>query len=223
MRVWKKGMASLWALLLLSSVLWLFLLLDAELLALQRANLGERVRYLQQREPLLARSVLPNADQLCRQTAETQAESDSFRLTFADLADNEQQHHLLCRNMSLFKYLPQQALASKIGDFLNTETKQWAFLTLPLSAEDYRHGGVLWLAENSEWQLQQDFYGVVIAEGDLSLSGDGTLFGAVIHNGKVRLARQDQIVFRPHLLEKIAAEHQQWLYQQGSWHDFNPL
>lgn len=226
MRFWKKGMTSLWALLLLSSVLWLFLLLDTELLALQRANFGERLRYLQQREPLLARSVLANADQFCRQTAETQAERDSFRLTFADVADDKQQtqqHYLLCRKMSLFKQLPQQGLVSKIDDFLNAEVTQWKFLTLPLSAEDYRRGGVLWLAENGEWQLQQDFYGVVISEGDLSLSGDSTLFGAVIHNGKVRLARQDQIVFQPHLLEKIAAEYQQWHYQQGSWHDFNPL
>ncbi|MGV6988860.1 DUF2572 family protein [Testudinibacter sp. P80/BLE/0925] len=223
MLAWKKGMASLWALLLLSSVLWLFLLVDHDVLGLQRANLGERMRYLQQREPLLARSLSPDADSACRQAAINRAESDTFRLTFAGADKQTQRHFVLCRQLSLFKQLPQQALASKIGDFLNAEVEQFTFLTLPLSAEDYQRGGILWLVENAEWQLQQDFYGVVITEGDLSLNGDGTLFGAVIHNGKVRLERQDQIVFTPQVIEKTAAEYQQWQYRQGSWHDFNPL
>ncbi|KGQ69745.1 hypothetical protein OA57_08855 [Chelonobacter oris] len=218
----KKGLVTLWSLLILASVLCLFLWRDGEILALQRANMGERWRYLQQREPLLTQSIMPDSDELCRQAAAGQSAVSSFRIEFVLPANASQRHYLLCRRHSLFKRLPQQALQQGVADFVQNP-ESWQPLTLPLSKADYAQRAVLWLKTDSEWVMEADFYGIVLAEADLQIRGEGTIFGAVIHNGKVLLGERNRLVFQPHLLEKIAAEHQQWRYQAGSWHDFDPL
>ena len=85
----KKGIVTLWSLLILSGSLLLFLMLDDEILASQRANVAERLRYLSQREQLLQQSIGIDADALCRRQGELQQqESRFFQVTFNLSSDN---------------------------------------------------------------------------------------------------------------------------------------
>lgn len=218
----KNGIAALWSLLWLSSILSLFLLFDGELLALHRANIGERLRYLQQREALLQQSLIADVDRHCQQAAIAQSAVVTFRLSFTDGKTSSQQQHWLCRKTALFTQLPQQALQSKVADFV-TDPAQWQLLQLPLVAADYQQSAVLWLPNNAEWTMENDFYGVVLAQGELRLRGEGKIIGALIHDRGVDVGEHNTVVFAPQVRDRAAERYQHWQYQAGSWHDFNPL
>ncbi|TNG91555.1 DUF2572 family protein [Pasteurellaceae bacterium USgator11] len=220
----KKGVVTLTALLLLSSALLLFLMLDEQILALHRADLGERLRYLQQRERLLQQSVVADGNTLCRQQSVVQTEN-FFSIHFTD-SQQDQQHRIICHRLTLFKTLPQQASAKGWSNFLHpdwqTGWQQSDFVHLPLNAADYAANRVLWIEGDSEWQLAQDFYGVVLVNGRLKLSGEGKIIGALIYQTALQ-STENQIEFNQSVVNNVAEQYQQWLYRSDSWHDFNPL
>ncbi|SMB90159.1 Protein of unknown function [Pasteurella testudinis DSM 23072] len=222
----KKGMVTLSALLILSSALLLFLMLDEQILAMQRANFGERLRYLQQRENLLQQSAVLDGDRLCR--AQSAVQPDDllfFTIRFSDKTQ-DQQHKIGCRRVSLLQTLPQQAAQQGITRFLSADFERWQtawdFAELPLAAADYTANKILWLDQAGEWQPEQDFYGVVIAKERLHLSGEGKIIGAVIYQTAL-LHAENQLEFSHDVVRQVAEKYRQWIYQQGSWHDFNTL
>ena len=232
----KKGIVTLWSLLILSGSLLLFLMLDDEILASQRANVAERLRYLSQREQLLQQSIGIDADALCRRQGELQQqESRFFQVTFNLSSDNSsfqegqlaQQHKINCHRLSLFKQLPQQAVQHGVTDFFAQDRSFWqqqqAFISLPLSQSDYIEQNILWLDNHTEWQVEQDFYGIVVANETLKLSGTGKIIGALVYQNQLQQAEENQIVFDSAIVRQLAEKYQNWFYRQDSWHDFNLL
>lgn len=98
----KAGVATLWSLFVLFSALLLLLMSDDALIALQRADVGERLRYVQQREALLKQSLAANLDAVCQQAAVNQSiELNSFQYEFSLNAKTEQIHWISCHQQQL--------------------------------------------------------------------------------------------------------------------------
>ena len=88
---------------------------------------------------------------------------------------------------------------------------------LPKDRRDYFY----WFDRNqTEWELKGNIYAVIVAEGDLNITGKGRISGAVITGGKLSKGADVQLAYRRATVAAVAKTYSRWIYAEKSWNDF---
>ncbi|MDG2959608.1 DUF2572 family protein [Bisgaard Taxon 10/6] len=220
-----RGMMTLALLVLLSSILLIFMLFDDDVLRLHSSLTSQRQIYvahnidlqqLSQRQKATACAEIP------LDSAETVTRIAFEQPQFAD----SNRHYIWCRRQTLFKQSPKKGISEgQFNGMIHAESlslfrdKFEPPDKLPQDKSDHLY----WLDKTkTEWTIEGDIYGIIIAEGDLHISGRGIIRGAVISGGAISTDETVSIVYRKATVTNLVQLYSQWQRAEKSWHDFTP-
>lgn len=222
----QQGIVTLTLLLLLSSLLLILMLLDDDILRFYSATTAQRKYYIEQTLALQQRSQAEK-----NQACENLSLENSLRTQKIIFEHNEKQDHLIhtvwCQRQFLFKQSPNKA--SFEGGFENFIDKTLishfsSQLSMPPSQLKNRTDYIFWFDKNhNQWELNSNIYAVVIAEGDLTITGKGQISGTVITGGKLITSETITLAYRSALVTKMVRQFSRWQLAEKSWYDFTPL
>ncbi|WP_243385084.1 DUF2572 family protein [Caviibacterium pharyngocola] len=222
-----RGMITLTLLLLLSSFVLLSLLFFDDVLRLHLGITAQRKSYLAHNLPL-QRISYEQKKTIC-QTLGLDNDNKSERMIFENGEENDRTSDFLwCKRIFLLKSTPKKALYEGEFDLYIDERALPALrakLEFPASnAATDRNDHFYWFdAEQSEWEINGNINAVVVAQGDLTLSGKGKISGAVITKGVLKKADAVQLVYRKATVSEMWRAFSYWQLAEKSWYDFNPL
>ncbi|MGC6248665.1 DUF2572 family protein [Bisgaard Taxon 45] len=212
-----KGMVTLTMLLLLSSVFTLFMLVDDDILHWHLSIFNQRQLDVQQTLALQAQSKTEKSH-LCKNIASSIAENRQ-QVTFR-LVDGKA-NYVWCYCRALFKTQPRKALnVGKLTQFIQREYRD--LFSQQFSAQQAPH--FYWFdATQTSWELAQNIEAIIIAEGDLHISGKGKIKGTIITAGQLTFEPSVQVSYHKRTVAYWVTQLRDWQLAERSWHDFLPL
>ncbi|MCW9717202.1 DUF2572 family protein [Avibacterium sp. 21-599] len=222
----RKGMVTLTLLLLLSSFLMITMWFNQEELHFYRAMNAQQKFYVQNDAVLLPIS-RQNLNQECEKLPLDYRHS-VYRLEFKNTLKNHRtsdssSHFAWCERVSLFQRMPSRGINA--GEF----SHYFDPAITPLFARFLSQGNIgnyplYWFSEQEKhWEINGNIYAVVVAEGDLILSGKGELRGAVITQGQVYQGENVKLVYNKQTLQDVVQAYRFWRLAKRSWYDFESL
>lgn len=219
-----RGITTLTLLILLASLLTVLMMFNDDILRSHSALVSQRAVYVEQNFQL-------------QQLSQTQKNSicDGLSLQSDEQVrliqfDNNRQadglrHFIGCQRQALFKHSPKIGLNEGLFEhFIAVEYLPLfqSRLSLPPSVLPKDRGDYFyWFdASQREWELTGNIYAVVVAEGDLTISGKGRISGAVITKGRLQKADDVQIAYRRTTVANVVRNYSRWLRAENSWNDF---
>ena len=79
---------------------------------------------------------------------------------------------------------------------------------------------VYWITQ-SQLEIKGNVSGILLAEGDLSLTGKGRISGAVITGGSLKLEGDVTVAYGKAVVTKLVQEYSQWRLVDKSWSDLS--
>ena len=225
----KKGMVTLTILIFLSGLLAVILLFDDSTLSFFRAQQMQRKGYV---EHTLALQKITTEQ---KQTACLNLpldNSDNARQVTMRLDENEKgvatdaiQYSLWCQRMAIFKKAPtkgdNQGMLNNFIRMENLAEFRPHFVSPPNPLTSVKTPQLYWFDKTqTEWQVNGTVTAILIAEGDLKLTGKGRISGAVITGGKLTLDGVT-IAYGKRVVEPLVQQYSKWQLAEKSWHDFN--
>lgn len=221
---WYRGIMTLTLLILLSSMLFIVLLFDDDILRLHSALTSQRQHYIKQSLTLqeLSQQGKPS---VCT-TVPLEISGNIYAVPFQqDGFEDDNRQYIWCERKALFKKSPTKA--SFVGEFdtyinrdnLNLFSNQLQPPPIPHPVDKNSH--FYWFDKNqTEWQITGNIYAVVVAEGDLSISGKGKISGTVITQGQLTVEPGVTIAYRKATVQWAVQQQSQWHRAEKSWYDF---
>lgn len=220
-----RGMMTLVLLMMLSSTLLIFMLFDDDVLRLHSSLVSQRQIYVSHNMNLqrIGRRQKTTA---CAKTAlnstATVARAAFGQSQFAD----GNRHYIWCRRQALFKQSPKKGInEGQFGEMINEESVplfRGAFESPDNSVRD-KSDRLYWLDKTqTEWEIEGDIYGIIIAEGKLHISGKGRIRGAVIAGGAIGTDETVSVAYRKATVTNLVRLYSQWQQAERTWHDFSP-
>ncbi|PJG84608.1 DUF2572 family protein [Conservatibacter flavescens] len=220
MKRYYSGMMTLNLLMLLSGFLMLMILFDDDVLRLQMNLVAQRSLYAQNNATLQQQS---------QTQGQLQCENLSLNLsTHVEQISFEQQifqggvkHFIWCERQSLFKRQPRQGiLENTLESYINTDI-------FPIFAQDLAAQSQIeklyWFSEtNTEFELTGNVRGIIVAQGNLRLTGKGEFRGAIITGGKLQYPDTIRIAYNSRTVSSLVKYFSRWRLAEKSWHDFTP-
>lgn len=222
----QRGIVTLTLLLLLSSTLLLLMLFDDDMLDLHSAIAYQRKQYLEQSISLQ----MQVAKQKVNACEQLNVESD-LQVYQVSFERGEQQDRLsqyvLCERKSLFKQAPKKFLYEYgLEEWIDLKFRPH-FKSLGLPPKTFPKNGnhhVYWFGKNENmWEISGNVNAVVIAEGDLTITGKGKISGTVITGGTFNKADDVQLTYRKATVTHVMQLLSYWQLAERSWYDFSPL
>lgn len=217
----QKGAALLGVLMLLTSTLFLLLLYDDQgigfyrQLVFQHQQQQKQHLYLQQQAQEKSKNACISLDPFLP--------TDSHLLIFkaADTPQSIRQYRW-CVREKLFKQIPRKnALIGQFSDYID---QQKFSLFAPHFDRLDPQGTLYWFSQSqAHWQIQQDVYGVIIAQGDLTITGQGRIRGAIITQGELHLDPQISLTYHKNTVAYLTQKFSRWQMAEQSWYDFTPI
>ncbi|WP_040975736.1 DUF2572 family protein [Necropsobacter massiliensis] len=222
-----RGIMTLTLLMLLSALLVMFMRFDDDLLRLYSALPSQRQVYLQAQLELQHISH-EQAHAECN-SVPLDNDDKTRRIRFENNEKNHRTFHFVwCERLSLFQQAPKKAL--NLGGFeqyLAPELEALFAAELhppPPSLPSAKTGHLYWFnRQQTEWELNGNIYAVIVAQGDLLITGKGKISGALITGGKFHKSEQVQITYHKETVTNIVRQYSRWQLAEKSWYDVEPL
>lgn len=221
----QKGIMTLSLLIICSSVLFLLLLFDDDSLRLHAVLAAQRQKYVENSQFLQLQSH-SRMQQSCQQLS--LQESGSVRLIKVETANRGStlQQFFYCSRSALFKQMPRnKSYEGEFDIYIDREKlSQFApHFTVPQNGRQSAAAQLYWFSEaNAVWEIEGDVNGVIVAQGNLSVSGPGKIRGTVISGGMLNLDRVI-LTYRKTAVAEIISRFSEWQLAEKSWYDFKPL
>ena len=221
---YQRGITTLTLLILLSGLLSVIMLFNDDILRLNSALVSQRAIYVEHSFKLQKLSQAQK-DQLCSTIPLQSTENSRFVEFDLKQFDDSLKHYIWCKRQALFKQAPRTSVnESTFTEFINElhlplfqSVLSLPPTVLPKDRRDYFY----WFDRNqTEWELKGNIYAVIVAEGDLNITGKGRISGAVITRGKLSKGADVQLAYRRATVAAVAQMYSRWIYAEKSWNDF---
>ena len=219
----KKGIVTLTALILLSGLLALILLFDEQIFAFFRSQMSQRKYYVEQSLPLQKIS-LQQQTHICQNLPLNGAEKVKQVFFESTGEEDKVSYSVWCKRAELFKKSPTKGInENMLQDFISSEKQadfQPHFVKVDTTLTAQKTLQVYWITQN-QLEIKGNVSGILLAEGDLSLTGKGRISGAVITGGSLKLAGDVTVAYGKAVVTKLAQEYSQWRLVDKSWSDLS--
>lgn len=219
----KKGMTTLTVLIFLSGLLALILLFDDSTLSFFRAQHMQRQHYVE-RALALQKLILAQKQTACADLPLDNADTARQISITLEGAEDAIQYSLWCQRMAIFKKSPTKGDNQGLLDsFVRTENlsefrPHFSAPPNPLTPTNVPQ--LYWFDKTqTEWSVNGTVSAIVIAEGDLKLSGKGRISGAVITGGTLTLDGVT-IAYGKRVIDPLVRQYSKWQLVEKSWSDF---
>ena len=221
-----RGVMTLTLLVLLSTMLFLLLLFDDDILRLHSALVSQRTHYVDQSLLLQVRSQQEKSS-ACS-SVPLDMTGNVYQVVFQreNFIDDNQQY-IWCERHALFKQSPTKAIyEGGLNTYIDSDKvslfeSELQPAPIPHPIDKYDH--FYWFDRTqTEFQLSGSIYAVIVAEGDLHLSGKGKISGSVITGGILTVDSDVTIVYRKATVKNVVQQQSQWHRAEKSWYDFTP-
>ncbi len=220
-----RGIMTLTLLMLLSAFLVTFMLFDDELLRLYSALPSQRRIYLQAQLELQHISH-EQAHAECN-SVPLDNDDKTRRIRFENNEKSHRTFHFVwCERLSLFKQAPKKALnPAAFEQYLVPELESLFAAELhPPPSSLPKTEQLYWFnRQQTEWELNGNIYAVIVAQGDLHITGKGKISGALITGGNFHKSEQVQITYHKETVANIVRQYSRWQLAEKSWYDVEPL
>ncbi|NXZ84996.1 DUF2572 family protein [Haemophilus influenzae] len=220
----QKGIITLTILIFISGLLTAILLLDDSHLSFFRAQQNQRKLYVE-RTLQLQKMTAAKKQTACLDLPLNNDESVKQISITLDGATDSIQYFLWCERMSLFKKSPKQGdNQGALKDFVSSEKLAYFrphFSSPPKILNTNKTPKLYWFSDSqAEVEINGTVSAVLIAEGDLKLTGKGRISGAVITNGNLTLDGVT-LAYGKKTVVDLVQQYSQWQLAEKSWSDFN--
>ena len=220
----QKGIITLTILIFISGLLTVILLLDDSHLSFFRAQQNQRKHYVE-RTLQLQKMTEEKKQTACLNLSLNNNESVKQISITLDGATDAIQYFLWCERMSLFKKSPKKGdNQGALKDFIRTEKLtdfRPHFSSPPKILNANKTPKLYWFSDSqAEDEINGTVSAVLIAEGDLKLTGKGRISGTVITNGNLTLDGVTLAYGKP-VVTALVQQYSQWQLAEKSWSDFN--
>lgn len=219
-----KGMMTLTLLMLLSSMLLISMLFMDDIVRLHSAVASQRAVYLSrdlQLQTMAQQQLETTCDRL-----DTAIKGNAVKIPIeSENQEDSLQHYLWCKRYALFSQAPRVGVnQGAFADFIHVQNlaRFSPHFQPPPSVLPKDRGNYLYWFDKTqtEWQLSGNIYAVVVAEGDLHISGKGRISGAVITLGNLTKEDGVTLAYRKATVTDIVQRYSQWQRGEKSWYDF---
>ncbi|HDR0619299.1 DUF2572 family protein [Pasteurella multocida] len=212
--IYHKGIVTFVILVLLSSGLTLFMLLNDDILHWHLSAFHQRKLDVQQMLAL-QRQNEEKKRHLCKHISSTSSENRrqvAFRLV------EGKANYVWCLCRALFKVQPRQALnIGKLAYFIQREYRDLFSHQFSVQQAPYFY----WFdAKQTSWTLTQNIEAIIIAEGDLHIHGKGKIKGTIVTGGRLTLEPSVQVSYHKATVAHWVTQLRDWQLAEKSWHDF---
>lgn len=220
----QKGIITLTILIFISGLLTAILLLDDSHLSFFRGQQNQRKLYVE-RTLQLQKMTAAKKQTACLDLPLNNDESVKQISITLDGATDSIQYFLWCERMSLFKKSPKQGgNQGALKDFVSSEKLAYFrphFSSPPRILNANKTPKLYWFSDSqAEVEINGTVSAVLIAEGDLKLTGKGRISGAVITNGNLTLDGVT-LAYGKKTVVTLVRQYSQWQLAEKSWSDFN--
>lgn len=223
-----RGFMTLSLLILLSSLLLILLLFDDGDLSLHSGLVTQRQRYVTENK-ILQQQFHQQKSTICS-TLDLKLPDNVSKATFSlgTLKNQQEMNHFLwCQRQALFKLAPTKNINERqFSQFIAQEFKP-LFRERFIQNTDYfpkgRDNHLFWFESNqNHWEIKGNINGIVIAEGDLTISGKGKISGAVITQGALLAENSVSITYSKARVADLFKSYSRWQPVEKTWYDFSP-
>lgn len=220
----KKGVVTLTILILLSGLLAVMLLFDERNLSFFRSQQMQRKHYVE-RTLILQKMTLAKKQNACENLPLDNADNVRQIAVTLEGAEDAIQYSFWCRRVAIFKKSPtkgeNQGALSTLIRLENLAEFQPHFVTPPNPLVENAIPQIYWFDEHQkDWAVKGKVQGILIAEGDLTLHGNGRISGAVITGGTLTLDGVT-VAYGKKVIEPLVQQYSKWQFAEKSWRDFN--
>ena len=218
----KKGIVTLTALILLSGFLALILLFDEQIFAFFRSQMSQRKYYVEQ--GLALQKISQQQTHICQNLPLNGAEKVKQVFFESSGAEDKVSYSVWCKRAELFKKSPTKGInENMLRDFISSEKQadfQPHFVKVDTTLTAQKTPQVYWITQ-SQLEIKGNVSGILLAEGDLSLTGKGRISGAVITGGSLKLEEGVTVAYGKAVVTKLVQEYSQWRLVDKSWSDLS--
>ena len=218
----KKGMVTLTALILLSGLLALILLFDEQIFAFFRSQMSQRKYYVEQ--GLALQKISQQQTHICQNLPLNGAEKVKQVFFESSGAEDKVAYSVWCKRAELFKKSPTKGInENRLRDFISSEKQadfQPHFVKVDTTLTAQKTPQVYWITQN-QLEIKGNVSGILLAEGDLTLTGKGRISGAVITGGSLKLEEGATVAYGKAVVTKLVQEYSQWRLVDKSWSDLS--
>ena len=221
--IMKKGMVTLTALILLSGLLALILLFDEQIFVFFRSQMSQRKYYVEQS---LALQKISQQQQthICQNLPLNGAEKVKQVFFESSGAEDKVAYSVWCKRAELFKKSPTKGInENMLRDLISSEKQadfQPHFVKVESILTAQKTPQVYWITQ-SQLEIKGNVSGILLAEGDLTLTGKGRISGAVIIGGLLKLEENVTVAYGKAVVAKLVQEYSQWRLVDKSWSDLS--
>ena len=222
--IMKKGIVTLTALILLSGLLALILLFDEQIFAFFRSQMSQRKYYVEQSLALQKISQQQQQTHICQNLPLNGAEKVKQVFFESNGAEDKVAYSVWCKRAELFKKSPTKGInENMLRDFISSEKQadfQPHFMKVDTTLTVQKTPQVYWITQ-SQLEIKGNVSGILLAEGDLTLTGKGRISGAVITGGSLKLEDGVTVAYGKAVVTKLVQEYSQWRLVDKSWSDLS--
>ena len=220
----QKGIITLTILIFISGLLTAFLLLDDNHLSFFFFFQNQRKHYVE-RTLQLQKMTATKKQTACLDLPLNNNESVKQISIALEGAADAIQYFLWCERMSLFKKSPKKGdNQGALKDFVTGEKLAYFrphFSSPPRILNANKMPKLYWFSDSqAEVEINGTVSAVLIAEGDLKLTGKGRISGAVITSGNLTLDGVS-LAYGKKTVVALVQQYSQWQLAEKSWSDFN--
>ena len=139
-------------------------------------------------------------------------------------AEDKVAYSVWCKRAELFKKSPTKGInENMLRDFISSEKQadfQPHFVKVESVLTAQKTPQVYWITQ-SQLEIKGNVSGILLAEGDLSLTGKGRISGAVITGGSLKLEGVVTVAYGKAVVTKLVQEYSQWRLVDKSWSDLS--
>ncbi|WP_386698408.1 DUF2572 family protein [Lonepinella sp. MS14436] len=220
-----RGFVTISLLILLSSLLLIVLLFDDDSFRLHSTIAIQRQRYIQQHISLQKQFQQQQSD-LCK-NLDLSLTGNFATASITSPNSDEHQQFIWCQRQVLFKKSPSKNLnEGQFDDFVDKQAFA-LFQAKAIQNVNYfptdKGNYLFWFDQaNTEWQINGNLNGIVIATGDLHISGKGKITGSVITQGTFSKEDNVTLTYKKTVVTEIVQSYSQWQNVEKTWYDFIP-
>ena len=218
----KKGIVTLTALILLLGLLALILLFDEQIFAFFRSQMSQRKYYVEQ--GLALQKISQQQTHICQNLPLNGAEKVKQVFFESKGAEDKVAYSVWCKRAELFKKSPTKGInENRLRDFISSEKQadfQPHFVKVDTTLTAQKTPQVYWITQN-QLEIKGNVSGILLAEGDLTLTGKGRISGAVITGGSLKLEEGATVAYGKAVVTKLVQEYSQWRLVDKSWSDLS--
>ena len=224
--IMKKGIVTLTALILLSGLLALILLFDEQIFAFFRSQMSQRKYYVEQG---LALQKISQQQQthICQNLPLNGTEKVKQVFFESSGVEDKVAYSVWCKRAELFKKSPTKGInENMLRDFISSEKQadfQPHFVKVDTTLTAQKTPQVYWITQSQLeiLEIKGNVSGILLAEGNLTLTGKGRISGAVITGGSLKLEEGVTVAYGKAVVTKLVQEYSQWRLVDKSWSDLS--